>query len=86
MGLPHLQLMTRRNCCLCDDAGAVVAAAAEQGLCSWELVNVDADKGLLVQYGMDVPVLLAEGKMLFKHRVTAAQLQTALADIGRIES
>jgi len=40
---------------------------------------------LLVRYGMDVPVLVCEGKMLFKHRVTAEQLQAALADIGSAE-
>jgi len=89
MTLPHIQMMTRRECCLCDDAMAVIVAAAERGLCTWEAVNVDRDKGLLVRYGMDVPVLVSEGKILFKHRVTAAQLQAALADAvvpGRIEA
>jgi len=85
MSLPHIQMMTRRECCLCDEARTVIEAAAEQGLCSWEAVNVDRDKGLLVRYGMDVPVLVCEGKMLFKHRVTAEQLQAALANIGSAE-
>jgi len=57
----------------------VVAAAAEQGLCSWETINVDHDKALLVRYGLDVPVLLIDGQTLFKHRVSAADLQTSLA-------
>jgi len=79
MSQPHIQLLSRRDCCLCDDAKAVVAAAAEQGLCSWETINVDHDKALLVRYGLDVPVLLIDGQTLFKHRVSAADLQTSLA-------
>jgi len=78
MSLPHIQLMSRRNCCLCEDARAVVAAAAEAGLCSWETVNVDQDKALLVRFGMDVPVLLVNGKELCRHRVLADDLQASL--------
>jgi len=79
MNQPHIQLLSRRNCCLCDDAKAVVAAAAEQGLCSWETINVDHDKSLLVRYGLDVPVLLVDEQILFKHRVSASELHTSLA-------
>jgi len=82
MSLPHIQLMSRRNCCLCEDAKTVVAAAAEQGLCSWETVSVDHDKTLLVRYGMDVPVVLADGRELCRHRVTADVLQTALTGLS----
>ncbi|MFQ5344831.1 MAG: glutaredoxin family protein [Mariprofundus sp.] len=82
MRRPHIQLLSRRNCCLCEDAKAVVAAAAEQGLCSWETVNVDHDKALLVRYGLDVPVLLDnDGKELFRHRVSEDALQKALAEL-----
>ena len=79
MSLPHIQLMTRRQCCLCDDAKLVLEAAAKDGLCSWEAVNVDQDKSLLVRFGLDVPVLLLDGEVLFKHRVTAAELLASLA-------
>jgi len=78
---PHIQLLSRRNCCLCDDAKAVVAAAAGQGLCSWETIDVDRDKALLVRYGLDVPVLLVDGQELFRHRVTEDALQTSLAGL-----
>ncbi|MDX8404987.1 MAG: glutaredoxin family protein [Mariprofundus sp.] len=85
MSLPHIQLMTRQHCCLCDQAKEVLEKTASQGLCSWEPVNVDTDKALLVRYGMDVPVLVCEGKMLFKHRVTAEALQAALTGIVSAE-
>jgi len=80
MSLPHIQLMSRRDCCLCDDAKVVLAAVSAQGCCTWETVNVDHDKALMVRFGLDVPVLLADGNIIFKHRVTAEQLSVFLAD------
>ncbi|NWF35267.1 glutaredoxin family protein [Mariprofundus sp. KV] len=81
MSLPHIQLMTRRNCCLCDDAKAVLEVSAAEGLCSWEAVDVDRDKALLVRFGLDVPVLVLDGAVLFKHRVTQDSLTSALAGL-----
>ncbi len=78
MMLPHIRLMSRQACCLCDDAKAVLQAAAADGLCSWEEVNVDCDKALLVRYGMDVPVLELNDCVLFKHRVDREALVAAL--------
>lgn len=83
MTLPHVQIMSRRECCLCDDAKEIVAAQAESGLCTWEVIDVDRDKALLVRYGMDVPVLLINGAQAFKHRVTSDELRTALS-VGRV--
>ncbi len=74
----HLQLMSRRQCCLCDDAKSVVEQAAAQGLCTWEVVDVDRDKALLVRYGNDVPVLLINGEKRFQHRVGFDELHAAL--------
>jgi len=78
VGLPHVKVMSRRQCCLCEEAKEVVAALSEQGLCSWETVDVDRDKGLLIRYGMDVPVLLVNDEARFKHRVTAEELAGCL--------
>jgi len=79
--MPHLQLLGRRQCSLCDDAKVVIEALAAQGLCSWEAVNVDQDKTLLVRYGMHVPVLLMDGQELFRHQVTEAALKSTLAEL-----
>ena len=81
MSLPHLQLLSRSHCCLCDDAKPLLLEAASQGLCTWEVVDVDQDKALLVRYGLDVPVLLLNGEELCRHRVTHATLMQALRDV-----
>ena len=78
---PHLQLLSRRDCCLCEDAKPVLETLAEQGLCSWETVNVDHDKSLLVKYGMHVPVLMMDGKELFRHRVVEEELKSTLVGL-----
>ena len=74
--------MTRRACCLCDDAKVVLDAVAAAGLCSWESVDVDRDKALLVRFGLDVPVLMLAGKVIFKHRVSEDDLKSALAGMS----
>lgn len=78
MQQPHIQLLSRHRCGLCEEAQAVVEAVAAEGLCSWEKVDVDRDKGLLVRYGNDVPVLLLNGHELCRHRVSEAGLKASL--------
>jgi len=86
MRLPHIHLLSRHRCGLCDEARVVLEAVAEQGLCTWEMVNVDADKALLVRYGMDVPVLLVDDVELFRHRVNVQGLTDALVALRTSES
>lgn len=78
--LPHVEILTRRDCCLCDEAKAVVAAAAASGLCTWGVVDVDADPRLVRRYGLDVPVVRVNGEVRFKHRVPASALTRILRE------
>ena len=82
MRLPHIQIMTRRECCLCDDAKAVLEVLAADGACTWEPVDVDRDKALLVRFGLDVPVLMLGERELFRHRVSESELKQALAGVA----
>ncbi|MDQ6969047.1 MAG: glutaredoxin family protein [Mariprofundus sp.] len=81
MPTPHLQLLSRSNCCLCEDAKLVLAALAAQDLCSWETVNVDQDKTLLVRFGMHVPVLMMGDEELFRHRLVEGTLKSTLVEL-----
>jgi len=78
MAAPHIQIMSRRECGLCESAKTVVRQAADRGLCTWESIDVDRDKALLVRYGMDVPVVLVNGAEMFRHRIDADTLNTVL--------
>jgi len=81
MRLPHVQIMSRSQCCLCDDAKAVVSElAAQPGTCTWEVVHIDADADLMRRYGLDVPVILIDGVVTFRHRVSPDALAQVLRE------
>ncbi len=75
---PHIQVMSRRECGLCETAKMIVRQAADHGLCTWESVDVDRNKALLVRYGMDVPVVLVNGREHFRHRMEPEALEAIL--------
>jgi hypothetical protein len=77
--LPHVQIMSRPGCCLCDEAAALVADAAQRQLCTWEKLDIDNDAVLSRRYGLDIPVLLIDGEACFRHHVDAAALDEMLA-------
>ncbi|HKJ83166.1 MAG TPA: glutaredoxin family protein [Mariprofundaceae bacterium] len=80
--LPCVQVLGRAVCGLCDEAKAVVQQVAGDGLCEWESVDVDRDADLLARFGQDVPVVLINGELRFKHRITAEGLRTALREVS----
>ena len=58
----RLQLLTRQNCHLCVVAAETLTRiGAEAGL-DVELVDVDADVELRIEYGDRVPVVLLDGR------------------------
>jgi len=77
--LPHVQIMSRPGCCLCDEAAALVADAARRHLCTWEKLDIDTDAVLNRRYGLDIPVVLIDGEACFRHHVDAEALYGLLA-------
>ncbi len=72
--MERLQLVTRRGCHLCDDALAALRALGQEP----DVLDVDADEQLLVQYDWRVPVVLLEGRVIAEGRVDAQRLRQAL--------
>lgn len=77
--LPFLQLMSRKGCCLCEDAEAAARQQEEKGACRLEVVDVDRDLALAAKYGADVPVLLLDGEEKLKHHIGAGELAGLLS-------
>lgn len=73
-----MQIMSRAECCLCDEVAAVVAEAGRRRLCTWEKIDVDSDEALSRRYGLDVPVLLIDGEVCCRHRVNALDFEQML--------
>lgn len=80
MSSPVLTLMSRKACCLCDEAARLISQLVDQGLCSLNVVDVDEDIRLAACYGMDVPVLLFQDEVLMKHRIDMDQLTKHLKE------
>ena len=74
----RLTLLTRRECCLCEEMHAVIREVAGEVPAAIETVDVDSDPELQARYGDAIPVLLVNGRMAFKYRVTAAALRRRL--------
>jgi hypothetical protein len=79
----RLTLITRHDCCLCDDMKAVIDQVAPRVGAAVEVRDVDADAELLALYNEEVPVLLIEGRKAFKYRVTAVELERRLRAAAR---
>ena len=78
MNLPQVQVMSRRGCCLCEDAEDVVQLVADKGLCRHEVIDVDLELELAARFGSDVPVLLIDGMVSMKHHIDQAELEDRL--------
>jgi hypothetical protein len=74
-----LQLVSRRDCLLCDE---MLAALREFGagvaLPPLERLDVDSDPELQRLYGLQVPVLLLDGEVVCRFRFNGAALEQRL--------
>jgi hypothetical protein len=57
---------------------AVVARVARTVPLTLEEVDISTDPELEARYGLDIPVLMMEGRLVAKHRVTDAALARAI--------
>ncbi len=80
MTRPLLRLMTRKACCLCEDAERVLHALEQEGLCRVECCDVDLRPAWAARYGRDVPVLLdADDSPRLMHQIDADAVRRLLA-------
>ena len=71
-----LTLYSRPGCHLCDDMKAVVERVARTStpVPTIEVVDISSDPELEALYGLEIPVLLVNGKKAAKYRVTEDEL------------
>ena len=74
-----LTLYRRPGCHLCDDMKAVVQRVAGSSPIAIEIVDISTDPQLEARYGLEIPVLLVDGKKAAKYRVTEEELRRILA-------
>jgi len=75
-----LTLYSRPGCHLCDDMKAVVERVARTStpVPTIEVIDISSDPELEALYGLEIPVLLVNGKKAAKYRVTEEGLRRML--------
>jgi glutaredoxin len=76
---PLVTLYTRRGCCLCDDAKAVLAAARGRAAFDYEEVDIDSDPEFVRMYNDEVPVIAINRLKAFKYKVDMKEFLKKLA-------
>ena len=77
-----LLLYSRPGCHLCDDMKAVIARVARSVPLTLEEIDISGDADLEARYGVEIPVLMVDGKKAAKYRVTEEEL-TRILTAGR---
>ena len=67
-------IYSRPGCHLCDDMKAVVQNVARTIPLSLEEIDISTDAALEAEYGLEIPVLLVEGKKAAKYRIEEGAL------------
>ena len=76
-----LTLYSRPGCHLCDEMKTVVqrVVRANKAPIAVEEVDISTSRDLEARYGLEIPVLLVDGKKVAKYRVTEGELTRLLA-------
>jgi hypothetical protein len=71
----RLTLYSKPGCHLCDEMKKVIDTVSARVPLALEVVDISADEDLMERYGLEIPVLMIDGKKAAKYRVTAAELE-----------
>jgi hypothetical protein len=77
-GLLALTIYSRPGCHLCDEMKAVVDLVARSVPFTIDNIDISNDPRLEARYGLEIPVLLINGRKAAKYRVTADELRRML--------
>ena len=74
--MTNLTIYSRPGCHLCDEMKAVVhrAIGSIQEPITLEEIDISTDPDLEARYGLEIPVLLVNGKKTAKYRITDAEI------------
>jgi predicted thioredoxin/glutaredoxin len=78
-----IELYSKPNCSLCEDARAALLGLRARH--AFELVERDvrSDPSLWERFRYDVPVVLIDGEVAYRHRVDPEEMERRLTSAGR---
>jgi glutaredoxin len=77
--MTKLTLYTRPDCCLCDDAKAMIDRAQREFSFELDEVDISSDPELVDRYGERIPVVMLNGAPVFELRVDEHELRRKIA-------
>jgi hypothetical protein len=80
----NLAVYSRPGCHLCDEMKAVIARVARAVPLTLREIDISSDPELEARYGLEIPVLMIEGKKAAKYRITEEEL-TRILQAGQAE-
>jgi glutaredoxin len=73
---------TKPGCHLCEEAIRVLQRVQKSHPFALEEINIQADPGLLAEYGEQIPVVTLNGTFLSEYAVDEVRLRRLLAEIA----
>ena len=74
-----LTIYSRPGCHLCDEMKAVVRRVAQAVPLTLDEIDISTDAELEALYGLEIPVLMVEGRKAAKYRIAEEELVRVLA-------
>ena len=73
-----LTIYSRPGCHLCEEMKTVVARVARRVALTLDEIDISTDPALEQRFGLEIPVLLVDGRKVAKYRVTETELTRIL--------
>ena len=77
--LPRVEIYTKRDCCLCDEAKQVLERVRSELPFELAEIDIEGDAQLMERFGTEIPVIFVGGRKAFKYRVDERELRKRLA-------
>lgn len=78
--MTRLTIYSRPGCHLCEEMKALVSSVGTTPRFSLEEVDISSDEDLERRYGLEIPVLMVNGRKVAKYRIGEAALRRILSD------
>jgi glutaredoxin len=73
-----IEVMTKSDCCLCDDAKRVIEQVIAEFPAELKMIDIESDPELLERYQEKIPVVLINGEESFVYKVHPTTLRKKL--------
>jgi glutaredoxin len=79
----HLTLYSKPGCHLCDEMKVTIDHVSARVPLTIEIIDISTDPALIERYGLEIPVLLIDGRKAAKYRLTERELEEKLSRAKR---